>query len=412
MDDADDDIFDIDYMARSIGDGDPAYTVMVYHITKHHVKVFDREIITKLWELGMHVEAKDLYERTLQFVASDGVYSFTSIAELWNAGMEDQAWQLHILKARWLPEGYPAGMINHYLHMHMHKLAQSLHDRTISVLYDDVDDDIYHVDQVVVCMVSMTAFGMKDQARELYQLTLKVREHFDWKIILKLKECGMELEADELIEFTLGNAKVHDARGIVELYKAGFEHQAEDFHDNTKSFVKVYDSMSIIKLYTAGMDSLEKAAEELHDLTLHYAEKFAVHDITGLYDAGMTTQAVQLFKQTLPQAKFFERSTMLALLGSGMENEAEKYFKRCVPRIHKYDLNGILALADAGYKVYASKMHSALLDEEDFNFTVKYGIDDANDRITKLRNHGLQKEANELQEILDVTLRKYGREGV
>ena len=194
-------IFDVDHIVSLIAARNPAHAVAVYYATRHHVKDFDREIITKLWELGMHVEAKDLYERTLQFVASDGMYSFTSIAVLWNAGMEDQAWQLHILKARWLPEGYPAGMITHYLQLHMHKLAQSLHDRTISVLYDDVDDDIYDVDQVVVCMVSMTAFGMKDQARELYQLTLKVREHFDWKIILKLKECGMELEADELFEW-------------------------------------------------------------------------------------------------------------------------------------------------------------------------------------------------------------------
>jgi len=252
MDDADDDIFDIDYIARSIGDGDPAYAVMVYHTTKHHVKDFDRKIITKLWELGMHVEAKDLYERTLQFVG--GVYSFISIEELWKAGMEEQAWQLHILKARWLPKGeYPADMINHYLRLHMHKLAQSLHDRTISVLYDGVDDDIYDIDEVVVCIVAMTAFGMKDQARELYEFTLKVEEDFDWKIILKLKECGMEMEAAALFERTYPMAKVLDARGIVELYKAGFKQQAEDLYAYTFDKGTWYDWPAIIEMNEIGM---------------------------------------------------------------------------------------------------------------------------------------------------------------
>ena len=252
-DEADDAMFDIGYMARSIRAGDPAHAVMVYHTTKHHVTDFDPVMITKLWELGMHVEAKDLYERTLQFVASDGMYSFTSIAVLWNAGMEDQAWQLHILKARWLPEGYPAGMINHYLQLHMHKLAQSLHDRTISVLYDGVDDDIYDIDEVVVCIVAMTAFGMKDQARELYEFTLKVEEDFDWKIILKLKECGMEMEAAALFERTYTMAKVLDARGIVELYKAGFKQQAEDLYAYTFDKGTWYDWPAIIEMNEIGM---------------------------------------------------------------------------------------------------------------------------------------------------------------
>jgi hypothetical protein len=136
MEEFDEDVFPIDYIVQLIGDfGNPEYAGEVYHLTKHRVRDFDTVMITKLWELGMHVEAQDLYARTIEMTPD--WYSQSSIEDLKRAGMEEQAWQLHILKARWLPKGeYPVDMINHYLRQHMHRLAVSLHDRTISVLYD------------------------------------------------------------------------------------------------------------------------------------------------------------------------------------------------------------------------------------------------------------------------------------
>ena len=140
--DADDDIFDIYSIEQLIDDGHPEYAVAEYHTTKHLVKDFDTVMITRLWEMGMHVEAQELCARTIEMAPDE--YSLSSIEDQKKAGMGDQAWQLHILKARWLPKGeYPVYMINHYLRMHMHGLAVSLHDRTISILYDEEHGVVY-----------------------------------------------------------------------------------------------------------------------------------------------------------------------------------------------------------------------------------------------------------------------------
>jgi hypothetical protein len=359
MDDADDDIFDIDNMARSIGYGYPEYAVAVYNTTKHHVKEFDTKLITRLWELGMHVEAQDLYARTLQFV--EGVYSFFSIEELWKAGMEEQAWQLHILKARWLPEGeYPAYMIIHYLRLHMHKLAQSLHDRTISVMYDV---DVYDVDEVVECMVSMNAFGMKDQARELYELTLKVEKYIDWFIdiidwfiIMKLKKRGMELEAAELLELKAEKVTDYDAANIIEIYVDGFDEFAGKISELTVHNAKEYDWRSMSRMIQIGM---LKQAIELHKHTLKHARDYDARAIKSMADAGMGIQARELHDATLLNTRVYDVMSIITLLQThthgDLEEEAGDLHEETLSYAKDFNVEDIMMLHDAEMETQAGQ---------------------------------------------------------
>jgi tetratricopeptide (TPR) repeat protein len=458
-DEADDAMFDIGYMARSIRAGDPAHAVMVYHTTKHHVTDFDPVMITKLWELGMHVEAKDLYERTLQFVGDD--YSQTSIVELWEGGMEEQAWQLHILKARWFPKVYPADEIIDDLTQNMHRFAVSLHDRTISLLYDKADGVSFVMEEIVECIVTMSASGMKNQAHELYELTLKLDDEFHWHTILELKECGMASEAAELLELTAPMAKVYDAMGIINLHEAGFKQQAEELHKRTVDKVTEYDwsrilnldelgmrqaaielhehalkhahydEYGIIAMYNVGLDTqaqelhnatvrdvkvydvmsilalhgakLDKQASEYHVNALPHANFFAVPDIVDLNGAGMETQAGELFTQTIGNAKKYDVNALIALLVHRMAKEADEYFKTTAPMITSYELEGILELAHRGYKEYASKMNSASCQ---FAHVDCDDPEEAKRIMRKLRDIGLPKGANKIQEMLDACSKK------
>jgi len=81
--------------------------------------------------------------------------------------MIEKAWQLHILKARWLSKDYPGDMIITYLHQNMHKLAVSLHDRTTSVLYDGEDSDVvdFENSDMIEYIINMNASGMKNQGQ-------------------------------------------------------------------------------------------------------------------------------------------------------------------------------------------------------------------------------------------------------
>jgi len=95
---------------------------------------------------------------------------------------------------------------------------------------------------------------------------------------------------------------------------------------------------------------------------------------------------------------------MIALLGSGMENEADEYLKTTAPMIKSYELKGILALADAGYKDHASNLHSASCD-----FAHVDCVDYASYVMRELRDRGLRKEALEIQEMLDASLKDQRR---
>ena len=453
--------FPIQYILELIDAGRPLHASEVYHNTKHRMTDFNPVMIADLWGCGMHVEAEDLYESTIQFVGDE--YSDTSIRELWGGGMIEKAWQLHILKARWLSKDYPGDMIITYLHQNLHKLAVSLHDRTISLLYDEEDSDVvdFENSDIVECIVAMRAFGMKDQAHELYELTLKVDDEFDWHNILKLNECGMEMEAVELLQLTAPMAKVYDAIGITNLHEAGFKKQAEELHKRTVDKVTEYDwsrilnldklgmrqaaielhehalkhakydEYGIIAMYNVGLDTqaqelhnatvrdvkvydvmsilalhgakLDKQASEYHVNALPHAILFAVHDIVDLYGAGMETQAGELFTQTIGNAKKNDVNAMIALLVHRMAKEADEYFKTTAPMITSYELEGILELAHRGYKEYASKMNSASCQ---FAHVDCDDPEEAKRIMRKLRDIGLPKGANKIQEMLDACSKK------
>ena len=94
---------------------------------------------------------------------------------------------------------------------------------------------------------------------------------------------------------------------------------------------------------------------------------------------------------------------MIALLVHKMVKEADEYFKTTAPMITNYELEGILGLAHKGYTEYASKMNSA---------SCKFAHVDCDDPreatriMRKLRDIGLPKGANKIQEMLDACSKK------
>jgi hypothetical protein len=254
--------FPIEYILGLIDNGRPLHASEVYHITKRHMTDFNPVNITDLWGCGMHVEAEDLYERTIRFAGDE--YSDTSIRELWEGGMMEKAWHMHILKARWLPKHYAGDEITTYLWKNMQELAVSLHDRTISLLYQEEDSDIvdFENSDMIGYMINMNTAGMKNQARELYELTLQLDDEFDWHNILLLNEHGMVLEAAELLQLTVPMARVYDAMGIISLHEAGFKYEAKQLHKRTVHKVTEYNWSRILNLDELGM---REEAIELHE---------------------------------------------------------------------------------------------------------------------------------------------------
>jgi len=214
---------------------------------------FDPAYLAHLYRSGLCAEAIREYTRTVIFAPNE--YRSADIIVLWKAGMTGityGAWNLHILKARWLslsPEPhYQGSTIVEYLFQDMKQYAISVHDRTI------MHAKMFNCETITI-MVKMFGYGLDGQAIELFDLTSPpartfdeqsdiaagflppVDTTFDWEMVLALLEAGMSDQADTLFDNTHALQTAYNLDGIEALAGAGYKEYAICMSDQSAHFL-------------------------------------------------------------------------------------------------------------------------------------------------------------------------------